>query len=384
MSTADDVTRWLADKAAFMEERTAILVEENSFTEHVEGGHRVAELLRDLFTIDGLVRRGVPSTTFADHLIFESVGRPDAAPITLVGHYDTVFPPGTFEGFRIDGDLVRGPGVLDMKGGLVVVATALRALADTAGLAALPPIRLVIVADEEVGSPEGKAIIEAAARGSQSALVFEAGRAEDKIITMRKGTGGMKAIARGKAAHAGADHKSGANALWALARFVDAVQKLTDYDRGVTVNVGRIVGGQGKNTVPDHATADIDLRFVTQHDAERLVADVHAAALEAAAGVPGTELVLEGGVARLPLEKTTASEALYRAYAEHAGQAGLGTAEAALIGGGSDASTTSALGIASIDGLGPRGKGFHTKDEQVERSSFVPKATALARFLLSR
>lgn len=384
MSNADDVIRWLSDKAAFMEQRTAILVEENSFTEHVEGGHKVAVLLRDLFDIPGLLRREIESTTFANHLVFESRGRAGAAPVSLVGHYDTVFPPGTFEGFKIDGDLIRGPGVLDMKGGLVVVATALRALADTVGLDALPPIRLVIVADEEVGSPEGKAIIEAAARGSQSALVFEAGRAEDKIITMRKGTGAVKVIARGKAAHAGADHKSGANALWALARFVDAVQILTDYDRGVTVNVGRIVGGQGKNTVPDLATADVDLRFVTQADAEQLVLAVQSAARTAAASVPGTELVVEGGIARLPLEKTADSTALFRAYAEHATAAGLGSAEAALIGGGSDASTTSALGIASIDGLGPRGKGFHTKDEQVERASFVPKATALATFLLSR
>lgn len=380
----DEVTRWLAEQAAFMEEQTAILVNENSFTEHVEGGHRVAALLRELFAIPGLERREIPSQKFADHFVFESKGRAGAAPIALVGHYDTVFPPGTFEGFRVDGELVRGPGVLDMKGGLVVVATALRGLAETCGLDALPPLRLVVVADEEVGSPEGKAIIEDATRGSASALVFEAGRAEDKIITMRKGTGMVKVTATGRAAHAGADHKSGANALWALARFVDAVQKLTDYERGVTVNVGRIQGGQSKNTVPDHAVADVDLRFVTQADAERLVAAVRAAAREAAAGVPGTELAVEGGVARAPLERTPESEALFRAYGEAARAAGLGSAEAALIGGGSDASTTSAIGIASIDGLGPRGKGFHTKDEQVERASFVPKATALARFLASR
>lgn len=384
MTHADDVIRWLADKAPFMEERIALLVEKNSFTEHVEGGHEVATLLRDLFAVPGLSLREVPSERFANHLIFASQGRADAAPVTLVGHYDTVFPPGTFEGFRVDGDLIRGPGVLDMKGGLVVVASALRALADVVGLDALPPLRLVIVADEEIGSPEGKTVIEGAARGSQSALVFEAGRAEDKIITMRKGTGAVKVIAKGKAAHAGADHKSGANALWALSRFVDAVQGLTDYERGVTVNVGRIVGGQGKNTVPDQATADVDLRFVTQKDAEALVAAVREAAARAASSIPGTELVIEGGIARLPLEKTAASTALFEAYAGHATAAGLGSAEAALIGGGSDASTTSALGIASIDGLGPRGKGFHTKDEQVERASLVPKATALATFLLSR
>src|SRR4029078_1562683 len=121
----------------------------------------VGALLRDeTFAIEGLASRVVPSASgrFADHLVFTSRGR-DVAPVALVGHLDTVFPPGTFEGFRRDGDLARGPGVLDMKGGLVVVAWALQALAHTGTLSSLPGIRIVIVADEEVGSPEGKAII---------------------------------------------------------------------------------------------------------------------------------------------------------------------------------------------------------------------------------
>ena len=382
--SAREITQWLEDKRTAMERDIALLVNENSFTEHVEGGARTAALVRERFVLPGLSAREIASDSYAPHLVFESAGRADAAPIVLVGHYDTVFPPGTFEGYREDGDLLRGPGVLDMKGGLVVVRTALEALAMTVGLDALPPLRVVVVADEEIGSPEGKDVIRAAATGAQSALVFEAGRAEDKIITMRKGTGVMRVTVTGKAAHAGNDHQSGANALWALARFVDRVQQLTAYERGVTVNVGRIQGGQSKNTVPDHATADVDLRFLTVQDAEALIAAIQVAAREAAEFVQGTRIELSGGVARMPLEKTPASSALMEAYAVAAAAAGLGHAEAALIGGGSDASTTSALGIASIDGLGPRGKGFHTQDEQVERASLVPKATALAQFLFAR
>jgi len=382
---AEDAARWLAARDREMEERIAALVEVNSFTDNAEGGRKVGAMLRELFALPGLVPSVLPSARYADHLLFASRPGDAGAPIALLGHLDTVFPPGTFEGYRRDGDRARGPGVLDMKGGLVVVAFALRALAETRGLDALPPLRIAIVADEEVGSPEGQTVIRAGIAGSSAALVFEAGRTSppDAIITRRKGTGGMTARAFGKAAHAGNNHKDGVNALWAIARFVDRVQSLTAYDRGVTVNVGKITGGQGKNTVPDEAEAAIDLRFCTAEDAEALVAAVGRAAEEAAASVPGSRIVLEGGVARQPLERTERSAALMAAYAACAKASGLGGEEAPLIGGGSDASTSSSMGIASIDGLGPRGAAFHTKDEWIEVATLVPKAQALARFLAS-
>jgi glutamate carboxypeptidase len=260
----------------------------------------------------------------------------------------------------------------------------MKALAATGGLDAVVPLRVVVVTDEELGSPEGQGVIAATITGCSACLVFEAGRKEDKIITRRKGTGGMTAIAHGKAAHAGSAHDQGANALWAIARFVDRVQSLTDYARGVTVNVGKVTGGQGKNTVPDRAEALVDLRFITRADGDRLVVDVERAALDAAASVPGTRIEMHGGVARMPLERTDASAALAHEYAACARAHGLGAEEAPLIGGGSDASTASQLGIPSIDGLGPRGTGFHTKDEMIEVASLVPKAQALARFLAQR
>jgi glutamate carboxypeptidase len=304
-------------------------------------------------------------------------------PIALVGHLDTVFPPGTFEGYRRDGDLARGPGVLDMKGGLVVVAWALKALAETGTLAMLPGLRLVIVADEEVGSPEGQSIIKGAIEGASGALVFEAGRKNDLVITRRKGTGAVTVTAHGKAAHAGNAHKEGANALWALAKLVDRAQALTDYDRGITVNVGKVTGGTSKNTVPDRAEALIDFRFETRADGEALVEALRNIAEQCAESVQGTRIEIDGGIARLPLERTEASMRLMESYGAAAKAAGLGNGEAPLIGGGSDASTSHAMGIASIDGLGPRGIGFHTKDEQIEVRTLVQKAQALARFLAS-
>ena len=385
MSAIDDAAKWLGEQGKVLESALADLVTVNSFTDNVEGGKRVGAMLGELFAIEGLSRRVVPSASgkFADHLVFESVGASEAPPVALIGHLDTVFPPGTFEGYRRDGDLARGPGVLDMKGGLVVVAWALKALAATAGLGALPPLRIVVVADEEVGSPEGKAVIQTALRdaGAKRALVFEAGRKGDLIITRRKGTGAVTLVAHGKAAHAGNAHKEGVNALWALAKVVDRVQALTDYGRGVTVNVGKISGGTTKNTVPDRAEALVDLRFETQADAEALMSAIRAAAAECAAAVPGSSIDVEGGIARLPLERTPESLALMEAYGAAARAAGLGSGEAPLIGGGSDASTSSAMGIASIDGLGPRGIGFHTHDEQIEVATLLQKAQALARLL---
>jgi glutamate carboxypeptidase len=373
---------WLAEKTDAMLASIATLVEVNSFTDNVEGGRKVAKLLAELFRPSGLTITTKPSERYADHLILSSASsKDDVRPIALLGHLDTVFPPGTFEGFRRDGDLIRGPGVLDMKGGLVLVAYALAALAETGGLAAVAPLRLVIVADEEVGSPEGQGVIQGAIQGASSALVFEAGRKADAIITRRKGTGAIVATAHGVAAHAGNNHREGKNALWALSRFVDRVQGLTNYDRGVTVNVGKIVGGQGKNTVPDRADAWIDVRFCTRADAEATIEKMNTIAAEVGAELEGTSVEIGGGVARLPLEKSDASVALMKAYGECARASGLGSDEAPLIGGGSDASTSSGMGIASIDGLGPRGIGFHTQEEQVEIASIVPKAQALARFL---
>jgi glutamate carboxypeptidase len=382
---ADAATAWLSDKQRSMEAALARLVEVNSYTDNPEGGRQVGTLLREVFAMPGLDASVRPSARYADHLVFRS--RPDLpnrGAVALVGHLDTVFPPGTFEGYRSDGALARGPGVLDMKGGLVVMAFALRAIAETAGLDAVVPLRVVVVGDEEVGSPEGQGVIGAAISGSSACLVFEAGRGGDAIITQRKGTGAVTLVAHGRAAHAGNAHREGVNAIWVVAKFVDAVQKLTDYDRGITLNVGRIRGGHSKNTVPDRAEAQLDFRFTTRAEGAELEARLHAAAEEAAAAVPGARVEFLGGVARAPLERTAATARLLEEYAACARAHGLGGDEAPLIGGGSDASTASALGIAAIDGLGPRGSGFHTHDECIETATLVPKAQAVARFLAQR
>lgn len=359
------------------------LVQQNSHSGNREGGAVTARILqRELDAIDGVSTEWIDSDTFAPHIVATTEAARERADgcVALVGHHDTVFPPGTFEGFSREGDIARGPGVLDMKSGLCLIVFALRALAQVGKT--LPPVRVVIVSDEEVGSPESHAILQERVRGAACALVFEAGRAGDAVITSRKGTGGVKAIAHGIAAHSGNHHADGANAIWALARFIDEVQRFSDYEAGITVNVGTISGGQSRNTVPDRCEALVDLRYIRSADGEALLQRIRNAA--AKTHVPNTRLELEGGLARPPLERTEANVALYREYAACALAAGLQAPEAALIGGGSDASTTAAIGIPSIDGLGPRGSGFHTRDELIECSSLPMKLEALARFLFAR
>jgi glutamate carboxypeptidase len=359
-------------------------VEVNSFSTHVAGVNAVGALLRDGFALPALACTVAPGgPAYGDHLIWRTPAAAHAPPIVLIGHHDTVFPPGHFEGWREAGGRAIGPGALDMKGGLAVIRGALAALDEVGALAALPVV-VISVADEEIGSPSSKPHLEAVARGASCALVFESGRAGDLIITRRKGVASREVHAHGRAAHAGNHHQDGANAIWALARFIDAAQRQTDYARGITVNVGQLAGGTSKNTVPEHAECQVDLRYETIADAEAIDAALATAAAAAAAAVPGTRVEVLPGPSRLPLERTAASAALRDEYAACARAAGLGDGEAALLGGGSDANTVAPLGVPAIDGLGPRGAGFHTTTEYVELASFVLKAEALVRFLWGR
>ncbi len=356
-------------------------VEINSYTANIPGVDQVGALLREAFALPSLALTRIPADGYGEHLVWRTAA--PGAPILLVGHHDTVFPPGHFEGWREADGRAIGPGALDMKGGLAVVRTALAAL-DEIGVLARLPVIAISVSDEEVGSPTSAPHLRELANGAACALVFESGRAADAIITRRKGVGAMTVVMNGKAAHAGNNHKDGANALWALAKFIDAAQQHTDYARGVTVNVGQATGGTSKNTVPEQAECKLDLRYETVADAEALVAGLRAAAGRAAAAVPGVRAEVSGGANRLPLERTPASAALRDEYAACARASGLGDGEAALLGGGSDANTVAPLGVPAIDGLGPRGAGFHTTTEYVELATFVPKAEALVRFLHGR
>jgi glutamate carboxypeptidase len=370
---------WLSVQRPAMEALLERLVRQNSFTRNPTGVNAVVSALAAELSRLGLEVERIPSGRFGDHLFFRTpaAGRP----AFLIGHTDTVFAPGTFEGYALEGDLARGPGAYDMKGGLVVALFALQAL-ERAGLLGRVPLRGLFVSDEEVSSPESQPILKEKAAGAACALGLESGRDADLVITARKGLAGLEATAHGVAAHAGNDHQKGRSAVRALARFVERVEALTDHGRGVTLNVGRFEGGTTRNTVPASARCEIDLRFPSAADGERVLEAVGRAAAEAA--LPGTRIEIARRSGRPPLERTHASAALAAEYGACQAESGLGSGEAPLAGGGSDAATTAAAGIPSIDGLGPRGAAFHTPDERVDLASLAPKAAALVRFLARR
>ena len=361
----------------------------NSFTGNLDGCARMAdELITGFAGIGALRCERRAGQNSGDHLAWFTPAWSSAVAASrtvLIGHYDTVFPPGFFEGWNIVDNRAHGPGVLDMKGGLVTIRTALAALHDVDALATIP-LAVVIVADEETGSADSRPWLESIAAGTGAALVFEAGRVHDAIVTRRKGTGKLTVSALGRAAHAGNDLALGINAIAALARFITsaerAVNELAKTPGDVTLSVGVIAGGTSTNTVPAEAHADFDLRFIRSADAEALLARLRNDA-EVLATETGARFHFDGGIRRPALEPCDASRALCVRYGNAARQEGLGSDEAGLMGGGSDANTVSAVGVPSIDGLGPRGQGFHTPEEFIELSTLQQRTRALIRFLLT-
>lgn len=360
---------------------TEQMVRVNSYTNNIAGVNLVGGHLRDALSGTGLLLEVTPGKATGDHLTFSTPAAANAPAILLIGHHDTVFPPGTFERFEVDGDVARGPGVLDMKGGLSIVAVVLRALSD-ANLLERMPLRFISVGDEEVGSPSSRPVLEALAAKARAGLVFEAGRMGDAIITARRGSGNATVLSHGKAAHAGNALSSGRNAIWALAKFIDSVQPLTDEARGLSVNVGLVSGGSARNTVPAEARCELDLRFSDAAGEQDLTRSLYEAAKRAAESIEGTRLDTQIEITRRPWSPSEENLALCDRYAQSQREAGLFAERAPRMGGGSDANTVAAVGLPAIDGLGPRGSGFHTHDEHISIASLHLKAEALLRFLV--
>ena len=339
-----------------------------------------------------------PEQRYADHRIYSTpgTGERDRA-LALVGHCDTVFPRSLgFLYYSRDsadsataGDAIRGPGVLDMKSGLSVVLFALQALRRTAPkrLAELR-LRFVCNTDEEVGSPSSRALFEALAPRTDRAMVFEAGRDQDHIVTCRKGTGTFTLTAHGVEAHAGLDHAAGVNAIHALAMLIPSVEALTDYPCGTTVNVGLVTGGTAKNTVPAKASCIVDVRVTSATEAEKVGGTLRALAADPMSAFPQAperfrqiRCELDGGMLRPPMEASADSQRLRERYESCARAVGLGVGEAPLQGGGSDANLLTAYGVPTIDGLGPFGKFFHSPKEWSSLDSLRKRTQALACFL---
>ena len=355
----------------------AELVRINSFTENKAGVDRVGQRIVDELSGIGYEHRPVDSGEGIGQFHRLVPPKGSAKRIALLGHLDTVFPPDSgFVDFTVDGDRLRGPGVLDMKGGLAVVVFALKALKEQGVEAG---VTVFLNSDEEIGSPHSKPWLCGHLTNMDAALVFEGGRDEDALITCRKGSGRMFVRTSGRAAHAGMRHHEGINAAVQLCHACIALDGLTDYARQVTVNIGVVGGGIAKNVVPESAEALVDFRYVDPADLEALRAAVKT--IETSTFVDGATTEIELIHARPPMPRTDEGVELMRRYADASLAVGLTCGEAPLQGGGSDANLVALENVPVIDGLGPFGGGFHTVDEWIYAQSLVLKTQALAVFL---
>jgi glutamate carboxypeptidase len=315
---------------------------------------------------------------YGDHLLISSPwGAADEPGILVLSHLDTVHAVGTLAGalpYKVEGDSAYGPGIYDMKGGALIAFAALRALIDT-GAAGLLPIRHLFVSEEEVGSPTSRAIIEQEARRARYVLVTEPAREGGRIVTARKGTARFDLKITGRPAHSGSRHQDGRSAVRELARHVLDLEGMTDYETGVTVNVGLIAGGTRANVVAEHASAEIDMRVPNPEIGDRAIARV----LAIKAYDPDCTLEITGGLNRPGYEKSAEIDALFQKARTLAAEIGFDLQDLKT-GGGSDGNFTAAI-APTLDGLGVDGKGGHTHHEQLYVSSLVPRATLMLRLM---
>ncbi len=302
----------------------------------------------------------------------------DEKPLLLLGHLDTVWAHGTLASMPVkqrDGRLY-GPGVYDMKAGVIMALTALETLIETKLLNR--PVILLLVSDEEVGSPVSRPITEKLATQSSAVYVLEPAQGpQGAYKTARKGVGAYRLEVRGIGAHSGVDFTAGHSAVLELAKQIEVIAGFTDLDRGLTVNPGVIGGGTRSNVIAESAWVEIDVRVARKADVtgiERKLRGLRPFDRKCS-------LKLTGGLNRPPMERTNRTAALFERATTIAHQLGFNLEEAAT-GGGSDGNFTSALGIPTLDGMGAVGAGAHAGNESILINALVPRTVLLARMLI--
>ncbi|MCG7535719.1 M20 family metallopeptidase [Pseudoalteromonas sp. OOF1S-7] len=352
----------------------ASLIRCNSYSKHKAGVDEHGEQMIELAAPLGYTLTRYQREHIGDHLLLRAP-RGAGKQILLLGHLDTVYPPDTFVEFSQDEECVYGPGVCDMKGGNWVALNALRQLKRTYGK--LHNIDWLLVSDEEIGSDDSKALTTKIAKQYDACLVFEAAGKNHELVVARKGIATYTITITGKAAHAGNHYRDGIDANFALANMLMEMSALTDLKRGSTVNVGKIQGGIGANTISPSATMVVEARFTKASEQQRLLEGIENICL--AIEVTGVSVKLEGGLQRGVMAPTDKQSALlseineilgYELPVEHRG-------------GVSDANTAAATGTPTLDGFGPYGDGDHTIHERALKSSFALRIAQVTQILAS-
>ena len=345
-----------------------------------ELGNVLAGVLEERLRGYGARVSRTPLPPFGDVVMarWTDAAEPNAPPVLILLHYDTVWPSGTLAARPVstDDQRIAGPGAYDMKAGMVIVEEAIRAITRN-GSKPKRPVVMIVSSDEEVGSPESRRLIEEEALKAHHVLVLEPPLAGGALKSARKGVGKFVVRAHGVAAHAGLEPEKGVNAIVELSRHIPAIAELGNKELETTVNPGLISGGTSRNTVAAFAECELDVRAWTIAEAERIEA-----ALRAITPIdPRARVEIEGGFHRPPMELTPASAELLAEATTIA--AGIGqTLSHGRVGGASDANLTSALGIPTLDGLGALGGGAHAVNEHVDIDSLISRSELLAALLV--
>jgi len=315
----------------------------------------------------------IPNTETGDHVLSTWGSGKDG--ILILCHMDTVFPLGTIQKtpYREEDEQIFGPGTLDMKAGIVIALAAIEQ-AQQQGLNR--PVTLLCTSDEEIGSHTSREHIERLSKESALALVMEGALLDGSLKTWRKGTGGFWVKVKGRAAHSGGDHQAGRNAIEEMAHQVLAIQKLTDYSKQTTLNVGVIQGGTVSNVVPEEASIEVDVRVMQPGEWERIEAEVKG--LKSV--LDGTTIEITGGLNRPPMPFDEKMKVTFEKAKSIAAGIGM-TLTAGGTGGASDGNFIAPLGIPVLDGMGAVGEGYHSEREYIFADSLEQKAKLTAALI---
>ncbi len=351
-------------------------VNHDSPTFNKQAVDKMGQMLVDAFTeAGGLLAQTYPQTERGDHHRV-TYGQGDRQ-ILLLAHFDTVWPMGEAKKrpFTIENGYGKGPGVHDMKSGVLIGLFALKAIQQ---LEVIPNYKLVylLTSDEEIGSPTSRALIEAEGKKSSYCLVLE-GSLGGPLTTWRKGVGNFRLDITGVPAHSGIEPQKGVSAIEELAHQIQTLQAMTDLKRGVTVNVGAISGGERPNIVARKAHADVDLRVMTRGDGEEFRQRI----LNLQPKLSGCRISVSGEINRWPFEESPAGLALFEEARAIAKRLGFEVGKCGS-GGGSDGNFVSALGVPTLDGLGSLGGGAHSLDEHTTLDALPLRAALLATLIV--
>ncbi|CAG9297250.1 M20 family metallopeptidase [Celerinatantimonas diazotrophica] len=372
------VSQWLTEQQEPMTALLQELVNIDSYSHNQAGRLQIAQhLQRDLS------REGITAELLQEHdtyAVKALVGNVDGPLIVLSGHMDTVFVTGEVKKrpFTQEGDKAFGPGVADMKSGLVMNCFILKAFHyyQQTYAQALPfQVMLLATSDEEIGSPNGRKVIAEQAKGAVAVFNAEPGRISGNVVNARKGGSTYQFDITGRASHAGVSHQDGISAIGILAKLITNIHQLTDYERGITTNVGGVTGGTTPNTVAQKATASLDVRYLTVDQGAWLEAQITQCVADAS--VAGASIQWHKKVGFVPFEQKM-SQDLLKVYRQQAKAIGF-EIDGEFTGGCSDAGWTSAMNIPTLCATGPVGGYTHTEREFCDLTTLTTRALIVAR-----